>query len=87
MQISMSARLVTIVRVQLHVVIPTEVTPVCVQVGTPNLVNMAAQILTNVRRPPPIVVTSSTGRVVITPVDMDVLVTKDSLETDLFVQI
>lgn len=45
------------------------------------------QILTNVGRPPPIVVTSSMGRVAIPPVDMDVLVTKDSLETDLFVQV
>lgn len=49
-QISMSARLVTIVRVQLHVVIPTEVTPVCVPVGTSNLVNMAAQVCHTLKR-------------------------------------
>lgn len=45
------------------------------------------QILTNVRRPPPIIVTSSMGRVAIPPVAMDVLVTKDSLETAMFVRV
>lgn len=45
----MSASLVTIVRVLLHVVIPSEVTHVFVPVGTPNLVNMVAQVCMGTR--------------------------------------
>lgn len=45
------------------------------------------QILTNVRRPPPIIVTSSMEPVAIPPVDMDVPVTKDSLEMVMFVPV
>lgn len=48
-QMLMSASLVTIVRVLLHVVIPSEVTHVFVPVGTPNLVNMVAQVCMGTR--------------------------------------
>lgn len=49
-QILMSVRLVTTVRVLLHVVILMEATLVCALVDIPNLVNMAAQVCHTIKK-------------------------------------